>query len=847
MAQSNIRFRHDDAPCGAETVDALAAVQKDLAESRRQFDSLLQSLSGLFYRCELTSPWRISFISDGVEALTGYRAEEIEAGWADVIYVEDSEAVSLAVADALDANRSFAITYRIRHKSGEMRWVSERGHAVRDGAGQPLFLEGVISDISDRKQAEELQRMLATRSRKTLDVIPQMVWSMAADGTEEYYNSQWAEFTGRKIGKVYNLTRLELVHPEDRDQAFAIWERSLATASPYEAQYRIKHHSGDYRWVLSRGRAEIDAAGQVVRWYGTCTDIHEWVCAQKAVIANQAFIDRLIGASPDSLLLLDGYGNILFANSIAEHSLSPGDARSPVGLSWTDLVPRQVRRDAYDAFTSARRDGRPAQFTARLDETADIWWDVIVTPVSDDEHGEARLLVTSRDISHQKLAEQRANWSASHDSLTQLPNRLVLQQRLDALISSNSASGGNFALMLLDVDEFKRTNDTLGHDTGDALLCAFADRLQQVVREEDLVARLGGDEFAILLSRINSEADLAGFAETMFAALQEPFTHDEKLLECRASVGASLYPIHGTEKSDLLKNADLALYAAKASGRGTFKIFEPGMRAEMQKRHSMIALAQAAIADDLIIPYFQPKIEMATGAVAGFEALLRWRHSSRGPQTPETISAAFDDLTLAAQISDRMIGQIIAIARQWLQQGVDFKHIAINASAAEFRRGDFAEHLLEQLAKAGIPAHCIQLEVTETVFLGRGAGNVEHALKMLSASGISIALDDFGTGFASLSHLKQFPVNILKIDRSFIRNLQLDPDDDAIVDAVIGLGKSLKIDVVAEGIETAAQHDTLAALGCKYGQGYLYGKAMAAPQAMALLGRPWEPARVKAA
>lgn len=850
MAQSVTRSSPDADAAGrlkGAALDALGTAQRELAESRRQFDSLIQSLSGLFYRCELTPPWRMSFISGEVETLSGYCADEVEAGWAGLIYPADTKAVNAAVAEAVEEKRSFAITYRIIHKSGEIRWVSERGHAVRDADGKPLFLEGVISDISGRKQAEELERTLAARWRKTLDVIPQMVWSMAADGTEEYYNIQWMEFTGCKIGKVHNLTRLELVHADDRDRAFAQWQLSLATGAPYEAQYRLKHRSGEYRWVLSRGRTEKDADGQAVRWYGTCTDIHDWVCAQKEVIASQAFIDRLIGASPDSLFLLDGDGRILFANSVAQQSLSPGDPRSLVGLSWTELVPRQVRRDAHEAFSTARRGGGATQFTARLDETAETWWDVIVTPVSGDDQGEARLLVTSRDITHQKLAEQRANWSASHDSLTHLPNRVVLQQRLDSLIANNGADGGRFALLLLDIDEFKRTNDTLGHDTGDALLCAFADRLQRVVGADDLVARLGGDEFAILLDGLASEADLARFADKVFAELQEPFVHDEKLLECRASVGASLYPIHGTAKSDLLKNADLALYAAKAAGRGAFKMFEPGMRAEMQRRHSMIALAQTAITDDLIMPYFQPKIDLQTGAVAGFEALLRWRHSSRGAQSPETISAAFDDLTLAAQISEHMIGQIIAVARQWLQQSVDFRHIAINASAAEFRRGDFAEHLLEQLAHAGVPAHCIQLEVTETVFLGRGAGNVEHALKLLSASGVSIALDDFGTGFASLSHLKQFPVNILKIDRSFIRNLQLDSDDGAIVDAVIGLGKSLKVDVVAEGIETNAQHDTLVALGCKYGQGFLYGKAMAAPHARALIDRPWTAARTRAA
>jgi EAL domain-containing protein (putative c-di-GMP-specific phosphodiesterase class I) len=233
--------------------------------------------------------------------------------------------------------------------------------------------------------------------------------------------------------------------------------------------------------------------------------------------------------------------------------------------------------------------------------------------------------------------------------------------------------------------------------------------------------------------------------------------------------------------------------------------------------------------------------------VIGFEALLRWRHPSRGIQLPETISAAFEDIDLAAAISDRMIDGAIADMRGWLDRGVDFGHVAINASAAEFRRGDFAERLLARLTAAAIPVHHMQLEVTETVFLGRGADCVDHALKTLSAAGMKIALDDFGTGYASLSHLKQFPVDIIKIDRSFVRDLEEDPDDAAIIKAVITLGQSLNIDIVAEGIETLAQESFLAELRCNYGQGFLYGKAAPAARVPAMVRSSAPPLRQRAA
>jgi diguanylate cyclase (GGDEF)-like protein/PAS domain S-box-containing protein len=824
---------------GEQLLLALRNAELQLAESHRQFDSLLRSLSGLFYRCPLTAPWKLSFISEGVEELTGYRAEEFEqqAGWADIILPSDVAAVEKAVDEALAKRRSFAVTYRIIHKSGEVRWVSEQGHPVYDPSGRPVFLEGLITDISGRKQAEQMQKSLAGRWRKTLDTIPQMVWSMAPDGSEEFYNKQWVEFTGRRVGKAYRVPRSELVHPDDRQKALAAWRRSLASGEPYEAQYRLRHVSGAYRWVLSRGSAERDARGHVIRWYGTCTDVHDRVVAQKQLAAHQEFVERLIGASPDSLMLLDTEGRIIFANEAAAKSLAPGETGGLAGQRWSELVPAKVKRDAAKAFAAARRAGTAAQFTARLAGTEDSWWDVIVTPVSDQDN-QPRLLVTSRDITHQKLAENQAKWSASHDPLTHLPNRRALHQRLDELVSAGGARANAFALLLLDVDEFKRTNDTLGHDAGDALLCAFAERLKRAARPDDLVARLGGDEFAILLTGVGHEDELKIVADKMFEALREPCLHEGKLLECHASVGAAFYPSHGRSAGDLLKHSDLALYAAKASGRGALKLFQPGMRADMQRRHSMMAVAREALCGGLIVPHYQPKVELGSGRIAGFEALLRWRHPRHGIQAPDTIKAAFEDLTLAAEISDRMIELVIRDVREWLDVGLEFEHVAINAAAAEFRRGDFAERLLDRLEKASVPSRCIQLEVTETVFLGRGAEYVERALRTLSGHGVSIALDDFGTGFASLSHLKQFPVHIIKIDRSFIRDLQLGTGDGAIVDAVINLGKSLQIDVVAEGIETAAQHETLLAMGCKYGQGYLYGKAEPAGIARTIVGSP---------
>jgi EAL domain-containing protein (putative c-di-GMP-specific phosphodiesterase class I) len=293
-------------------------------------------------------------------------------------------------------------------------------------------------------------------------------------------------------------------------------------------------------------------------------------------------------------------------------------------------------------------------------------------------------------------------------------------------------------------------------------------------------------------------------------------------------MGASIFPIHGTTTEELLKNSDVALYIAKHGARGRMMVFRKEMRSEMRKRASMVEMGRDAIRDDRVVPFYQPKVGLRTDEVVGFEALLRWRNAGGDIQPPAAIAAAFEDLEVALAISDRMIQRIVADMRRWLDRGIEFGHVALNAAAAEFRHDNFAERVLEDLGRAGIPTRCFQLEVTETVFLGRGAENVERALKLLSAEGVTIALDDFGTGYASLRHLKQFPVDIIKIDQSFVRGLDEDGDDAAIVQAVLKLSRSLDIRTVAEGIETTAQAEHLIRLGCDYGQGFLFSKAIAA-------------------
>lgn len=692
--------------------------------------------------------------------------------------------------------------------------------------------DGVVAffrNITRRKEAEKERRLNSERWQTMLDAVPQMVWSMEPDGTE-YFNRRWSEFVGAEVGGENGVPRIELVHPHDRASAQATWQASFATGQPYEASYRLIHRSGEYRWLLSRAEALPDDEGNLIRWVGSCTDVHEQVLAKQRLQRADALNRSIIEASPDCISLLDTEGTVQFMNEAALRALGSDGAKRALGSPWGASFPASVRGPARMAVEQARH-GRVGHFSASQPTSdAQKWWDVVVAPVRADGDETTGLVAIARDITHQKSAEDRVRWAADHDALTALPNRSMFQRRLDQLILRAEQTGSKLTVLMLDLDDFKRTNDALGHDAGDALLTSFAQRLRQAVRADDLVARLGGDEFAIVLNDVWALDEIEAAVASIFDHMREPCIFDGKLLDIRTSIGASTYPEHGSRRPDLLKSADIALYVAKAGGRGVLRVFEPQMRAEAQGRISMLAMAKDALDHQRVVSFYQPKVDLRSKRLNGFEALLRWKHPSRGLQSPSAISAAFEDVTLAAEISDRMIDTVISDMRGWLDAGVEFQHVSINAAAAEFRRGDFANRLLERLHRADVPPRCVQLEVTETVFVGRGGEYVERALKTLSAAGIEIALDDFGTGFASLSHLKLFPVNVLKIDRSFVKNISADEDDAAIVRAVVSLGRTLGIEVVAEGIETSEQEAFLKRFRCHVGQGYLFGKPAPAAQ-----------------
>ena len=437
-----------------------------------------------------------------------------------------------------------------------------------------------------------------------------------------------------------------------------------------------------------------------------------------------------------------------------------------------------------------------------------------------------RVFGAVQDITDRKLAEARIHDLAYRDQLTALPNRASFIDKLDAAIQTAQAKGSRVALMKFDIDHFREVNDALGHKTGDQLLQSIASTLWQEFSAIGTVARIGSNEFALILR--GPDVDKAqSYAESFIEQTQMLFQRHNSMLPLGLSCGIATFPDHGNDSEAIIKNAKVALLEAKAQRRGKVVMFDRGMRETLDAKNALLRRVWAGIEHKEFVLYYQPIVGLRSGKVTGLEALIRWNDPEFGLLTPAHFMSAFEEPELALALGDMVLHIAIRQMRQWLDEGVDFGNVAVNLSTAQFRRGDLAETVLGKLDRAAVPPQRLTLEVTENVYMGWGADVVAQTVRKLHAAGVSIALDDFGTGYASLSHLRQFPIDKLKIDKSFVQSVE----SAAIVDAVINLGLSLGMQVVAEGVEKQEQLNLLQLKGCDFVQGYIFAK-------------PMEPARV---
>lgn len=639
------------------------------------------------------------------------------------------------------------------------------------------------------------------------------------DGRFPYVNPRLAEIFGYSAEEVINgCTVNDLVWPEDREVVSENVRRRVAA--------EVKEIEYDFRGCRKDGsQIQVGVRGATTQWegksavIGTLLDI---TTQKQHAQALQLTADALANTA-DAIIIMDDYHRVLLVNQ-----------------AFADMTGYTEAESLHKTVEHLRPTRHTAQFYDQLWQTVNEkgWWRgelwfkrkdgsefptlLSASLVKHKAGSEKRFVVVFSDISQFKQYEARLEFLAGHDPLTGLPNRDLFLQRLGEAAQQLASRSGGMSVLLLDLDDFKQVNDSLGHGFGDEMLKATALRLREKLGQSNVIARLGGDEFAILCDETDTQV-AAATAEYIFELLAEPFIVGDQELFATASIGISCYPQDGDEPSALLRAADAAMYKAKDEGRNTYQFYSTELNARALESLTIANQLRTAIERDEFFLAFQPIVELATQKFKGVEALLRWQHPELGLVPPMRCIPVAEKTGLILEIGDWVLETACRQAVSWQKDGVRPLVVSVNVSLRQLRQRDFARRVAKVLDKTGLSADCLKLEITETAVMD----NPDRAIRLLSdiaKTGVKIAIDDFGVGYSSLSYLKRLPIDYLKIDRSFVKDLPNNTNDAAITRAIIAMARSLDLRLIAEGIEEDAQAEFLHQAGCEEGQGFLFSK-----------------------
>ncbi|WP_410176185.1 EAL domain-containing protein [Shewanella cyperi] len=625
---------------------------------------------------------------------------------------------------------------------------------------------------------------------------------------------------------------LDKIHPEDKGRVLMALQAHIDGKKPfYEAEYRIENRPGEWIWLLDRGQVvERDKDNKPLRMVGTHKDI-----TSRKVTENELRLSAQVLASMNEAVVVGSLDYRIASVNPAFSLITGYSGEQAQGKHFLFLAKDRRHRQQFEAIEQKllrqKHWSGELKIRTKQRQTLLIWLEI--NQVIDAKGEASHFVAVFTDITDRKRAEEDLRLLASFDPLTKLPNRTLFQDRLNHAISQAHRNETMVALLFLDLDRFKHINDSLGHHVGDLLLKSVAHRLQTCIRDGDTVARLGGDEFTIILEGMTKPKAATLIAEKLIRAFQTPFILEDKVLTISTSIGISLYPLDTLDADSLLKYADTAMYHAKSLGRNNFQFYTAKLNEYAMRHVELEAGLKQAISRQEFRLVYQPKFKVDTGELTGFEALLRWHSAELGNISPGEFIPLAEEIGIINQVGHWVINEACQQMAKWQQQGCQAMHVAVNLSARQLK-ADILSTIEVALAVAGLPAHFLQLELTESMIMKNPQESVA-VLSKLKALGLTLAVDDFGTGYSSLSYLKRFPIDVLKIDREFVRDISNDPEDAAITSAIIALAHSLDLTVVAEGVETEEQLRFLAQQECDEVQGFLLGKPMSAEECGKLL------------
>ncbi|OWW21348.1 hypothetical protein AYR66_19555 [Noviherbaspirillum denitrificans] len=797
----------------------VAARTDDLEQANRDFRATFERASvGIAH---IGPDGRLLRVNETLCDIVGYGKDELlSLTFQDITHPDDIDA-DLALMHRVLAGEmsSYAIDKRFLHRSGEVVWSTLSVSLVRDSQGVPQYFISIVKSIDDRKRAEaELQK-----NKESLERAINATGLGMFDFYPQTGRAEWNTEMKRHFGLSANAATgydvfVAGLHPDDRARIEKIVREVMrpGASGHYQTEYRtVGIEDGVERWIEARGRVYFDGKGMPVRFIGTTLDITAQKRVEEALRARERQLQLIVEANPIGVARGTIDGRVLEANAAYLRILGANSEDVAAGrLRWDVQTTAEHSMSDAKAIADAQAYGVSGLYEKELLRCDGTRVPVLITCAVIDQSRD--LVAFVLDISERKRAEERIRQTSLHDPLTGLPNRGLLFECAARIFSGVRRAHKHTAVLYFDLDRFKPINDNYGHQVGDEVLKQVAKRLTETIRGADSVFRLGGDEFLILLSEIHDDAQAGDVARHLLWEISRAYYVHGLELTLSTSIGISVYPRDGQDLETLMSHADAALYRAKQVGRNGVQFYSEELAAKARQQSRIEEQLKSALSRSDFELHYQPVVDMHTAQLTGVEALLRWPNSHVGPDLFVPIAEATGQI---ARLGEWVICEACRQHKEWCERGLPPIPIAVNVSAVQFRHDDFAEQFASLLEDEEVGMGALQVELTETALME----NLDRAidvLRRLQEMGIKISLDDFGTGYSSLNYLSRLPINKIKVDKSFVQRIEHDSASRAITEAVIALGRTLKLEVIAEGIESESALSYLRSHGCSHAQGY---------------------------
>jgi diguanylate cyclase (GGDEF)-like protein/PAS domain S-box-containing protein len=766
----------------------------------------------------------VRFWNPAARALLGYAAAEAA-----------SPAPDRLLSGILDVAGGATGAVELAVFTGEGRevWVELTASPLADA--QLTLL--VLRDATGRKRAEAELRAGERRYKELVERAGDVIYTIAPDGRFTFVNTTAVHAMGYPERELVGKHYLDLVRPDHHERLAEHYRRQFLERVPTTyLEFPAIAADGRELWIGQNVQLRIEG-GRVIEAQAVARDITDQRRVAAALRESEERFRSAFAHAAIGMALVTREGRWLQVNRALCDFLGYAEAE----LLATDLEAvghpedRETERIQTERLFAGEIPSYELEKRFLHAQGHAVWALVSGSAVRDSEDGPLNLILQLQDITERKRGEARIHQLAHYDPLTELPNRALFRDRLEQAIARARRNQQQIGLLFLDLDRFKAINDSLGHDFGDQLLAAAARRLTSSLRGSDTIARMGGDEFTVLIGDVVHAQDAGAVAQKVLGVLARPFQLEDQEVFTSASIGVAVYPADGEDAEDLIKNADSAMYQAKAAGKNAFRFYAADMNARARTRLELESSLRRALEREELRLHFQPQVDLASRRIAGLEALVRWERPGRGLISPAEFIPLAEETGQIVPIGDWVLRAACAQAVAWQAAGLPPLPVTVNLSARQFRQPDLVKTVLVALRDTALDPRFLTLELTESAIMLDAEASIETLRRLKEAVSISLSIDDFGTGYSSLSYLKRFPLNILKIDKSFVQDVTVSPDDAAIAAATIALAHSLNLKVVAEGVETEEQLAFLREHGCDGFQGYVFSRPLPAADIEPLL------------